>query len=78
MHNHKFEKECYKRMRNILTEFQREKIKEATRFGITAQNLKLSLQLTCTKDVLYNIRRQILHNQKLNEISNMIEEIESH
>lgn len=77
-HNHEFEKECYKRMRNTLTDFQREKIREANRYGITAQNLKLSLQLSCTKDVLYNIRREILHNQKVKEISNMIEEIEVH
>ena len=78
MHNHKFEKESYKRMRNTLTQYQREKIVEATRFAISSQNLRISLNLSCTKDVLYGLRRKVITDLKENEMSNMIKEIEHH
>ena len=74
-HNHDVTVKGYRR-RNVLTQKQRAKIKEATKSGWRATQIRLQGRLTCNKDVLYSARRAALHELKDSEIPDMIAELD--
>ena len=56
---------------------QKEKIIQHTKQGLTAHSIRLREKLTCTKDVLYEVRRPILNTQKMCEMDSFLNEIQS-
>lgn len=65
------------RKQNTLTQSQRNEIKFKTINGVTPGKIRLQMRLTCSKDVLYGIRRPILEEERNGEMNNLINEMNS-
>ena len=74
-HTHHIGQVVTHRIRNSLTNQQRDKIRNATKQGISAAKIRLDNKLTCSKDVLYGARRFELKEIRNKEIENLLFEM---